>query len=355
MRSWQNVARQSTRALGTNTRDMPFAMLYLAEPDSGILTLAGSSGIDAGHQAAPATLKLANSAPWPLKAVLSSHQTQVVSDLDKLFTGDLPAGAWDRSPFQAAVLPIMATGETGRSGVLIVGLNPFRLFDENYRGFLGLVAGQIAAALANAQAYEEEKRRAEVLSELDRAKTTFFSNVSHEFRTPLTLMLGPIEELLATSKPADKSRAQLELVHRNGTRLLRLVNSLLRFLPNRGGTDAGKVLSRPTSAHFPAEDRRGIPGGVIEEGGPAFHGRLRKAVAAGLRGSRHVGKDPSESSLECLQVHDGRRDNGFSDGIRRPRGGSGVHRRHGNRDCPGRAIPLVRTLSSRRRRPRKKL
>ncbi len=66
---------------------------------------------------------------------------------------------------------------------------------------------------------------------IDRAKTAFFSNVSHEFRTPLTLMLGPVEELLAKSHtdlpPAAKK--QLELVNRNGTRLLRLVNTLLDF------------------------------------------------------------------------------------------------------------------------------
>ena len=228
-RSWQDACQQSASALASNARDVPFSMLYLAEPDSSIIALAGSSGIDAGHQAAPVTLELANSAPWPIRTALSTHEAQVVSGLDELFADRLPAGAWDRPPFQAAVLPILATGETGRSGVLIVGLNPFRLFDENYRGFLGLVAGQIAAALANAQAYEEEKRRAEVLSELDRAKTTFFSNVSHEFRTPLTLMLGPIEELLATAGATDPARPQLELVHRNGMRLLRLVNSLLDF------------------------------------------------------------------------------------------------------------------------------
>jgi signal transduction histidine kinase/DNA-binding response OmpR family regulator len=273
-RSWQDVCQQSANALATNPRDVPFSMLYLAEPNSAILTLAGSSGIEAGHQAASAVLELRDSGPWPLKTVLSTHQAQIVSGLDRLFTDRLPTAAWDRPPFQAAVLPILATGETGRSGVLIVGLNPFRLFDENYRGFLGLVAGQIAAALANAQAYEEEKRRAEVLSELDRAKTTFFSNVSHEFRTPLTLMLGPIEELLATSGPTDPSRPQLELVHRNGMRLLRLVNSLLDFSRIEAGRMRANFEPTDLSA-FSAEIASAFRG-VIEKAGLRFTIDCRK-------------------------------------------------------------------------------
>src|SRR6185436_9307026 len=67
--------------------------------------------------------------------------------------------------------------------------------------------------------------------ELDRAKTAFFSNVSHEFRTPLTLMLGPLEDTISQTNGAISERATLELTaaHRNGLRLLKLVNTLLAF------------------------------------------------------------------------------------------------------------------------------
>jgi PAS domain S-box-containing protein len=80
-------------------------------------------------------------------------------------------------------------------------------------------------------AREEERQRAESLAELDRAKTLFFSNVSHEFRTPLTLLLAPLQDALSDSvNPlAPPQRERLELAHRNAMRLLKLVNTLLDF------------------------------------------------------------------------------------------------------------------------------
>ena len=82
-------------------------------------------------------------------------------------------------------------------------------------------------AIRNATAYQEERQRAEALAAIDRAKTEFFSNISHEFRTPLTLMLGPTEDALREGGVL--SGEALDTVHRNELRLLKLVNNLLDF------------------------------------------------------------------------------------------------------------------------------
>jgi signal transduction histidine kinase len=277
IRSREEAFARSVKALATNRHDLPFAMLYVGEPGNDALSLVGTSGFPQGFDihgfAQFPSLSADPAVPWPIAEALRAHETRIADISDDLFGTNLfgtetPTGAWDRAPKQAAILPISPTGETGRTGVLIVGLNPFRLFDESYRGFLELAAGQIAAALSSAQAYEEERKRAEALAELDRAKTTFFSNVSHEFRTPLTLMLGPIEDLLAASRLDAESHSQLELVHRNGVRLLRLVNSLLDF----SRIEAGRMRANfePTDlAAYTAEIASGFRG-VIEKAGLSF-------------------------------------------------------------------------------------
>src|SRR4029453_16610306 len=106
-----------------------------------------------------------------------------------------------------------------------------RPLDEQYRNFLDLVADQLSTAVANACAYEEERQRVEAFAAIDRAKTAFFSNVSHEFRTPLTLMLGPIENLNAevNGPLTSRQRNDVDILQRNAGRLLKLVNALLDF------------------------------------------------------------------------------------------------------------------------------
>ncbi|MBN3878801.1 ATP-binding protein [Nostoc sp. JL23] len=237
-RTFDEACTLSVSCLESNPYDLPFAMIYLVDPDKQQVFLAGTCRIGQNHVAVPETVALDADGVWPFAEVIGTHQAKLISGLEMSFSS-LPCGVWLRSPHQAIAVPIAASGQTGKAGILIAGLNPFRLFDDNYKGFIDLVAAQIAASIANAQAYEEERKRAEALAEIDRAKTVFFSNVSHEFRTPLTLMLGPLEDTLttcATLLPA-KEREQLEMVQRNGLRLLKLVNSLLDF----SRIEAGRV------------------------------------------------------------------------------------------------------------------
>lgn len=100
---------------------------------------------------------------------------------------------------------LLQQGGTPR-GFLVAALNRYRPLDDAYRDFVTLVAGHIASGIGSARSFRDQQRRAEELAELDRAKTTFFSNISHEFRTPLTLILDPVDQLRvapnSTNRPA---------------------------------------------------------------------------------------------------------------------------------------------------------
>ena len=172
----------------------------------------------------------------------------------------------DTSPDRVETLPLtLPTG--GHPARLTVGVNHRRPFDDGYRSFLNLIADQVATALTNARAYETERQRAEALTEIDRAKTTFFSNVSHEFRTPLTLLVGPLEDELADPAPMPPARRErVETAHRNALRLLRLVNTLLDFSRIEAGridasyepTDLAALTADLASAFRSAVEKAGL-------------------------------------------------------------------------------------------------
>jgi PAS domain S-box-containing protein len=261
----EDACRLAALGLATNLRDLPFSLIYLLEPDRRTLRLAGSAGIAPGHPAAPDVADIDDATVWPFAEALRGGVRLIVDDRATLPTA-LPHNAWDRPPAAAAIIPLTPQGETGRAGVFVAGLNPYRLYDESYEGFLGLVAGQIAAGIANAQAYEEERKRAEALAEIDRAKTAFFSNVSHEFRTPLTLMLAPLEDALNDAALPASQRERLDVAHRNSLRLLRLVNTLLDFSRIEAGraqanyqpTDLAALTADLASGFRSAVDRAGL-------------------------------------------------------------------------------------------------
>jgi PAS domain S-box-containing protein len=222
--------------LSEEARDLPFSLTYIVAEDGRTANRVSRTGFEDGHPAAPGSVNVTGTTPWPIASVLSSGEPVVV-DLDP--RQSWPLGGGKAPPSRALVVPIAGQGERQTVGVFVAGLNPHRRLDDRIRNFVRLFVGQLGAGLSNAGAYEEARKRADALAEIDRAKTTFFSNVSHEFRTPLTLMLGPIDDMRAVPPRDPDERERIDLLHRNALRLLKLVNTLLDFSRIEAGrTDA---------------------------------------------------------------------------------------------------------------------
>jgi signal transduction histidine kinase len=217
----------------SNPIDVPFALIYLLDRGGSRAERVSVVGIAPDHPASVAAVEVVEGGAddaWSLGEVVRSQTIVTLPDAGRRF-GALPGGPYPEPTHTAVLLPLSRPGLDHPYGVLVAGVSPRRALDGRYRDFFELAADHIATAINNAVALQEASRRAEALAELDRAKTIFFSNVSHEFRTPLTLMLGPSADLLAGAHGAlsQPQRAQLEIVHRNARRLLKLVNALLDF------------------------------------------------------------------------------------------------------------------------------
>ncbi|WP_338874771.1 ATP-binding protein [Spirosoma sp. SC4-14] len=235
--------------LAKNPDDIPFALLYVLDPIGNQARLEQAIRLNASQEAiSPLHVNLenqsTNSVLWPLADVIKTSKSTVVYIPNHT---DLPKGLADQPVREVMVMPLISPGQNHPLGVLIAGVNPGRQLDSDYRTFFELVANQVANAIQNARAAEEERNRLEMLAEIDRAKTVFFSNVSHEFRTPLTLMLGPLEEALKQPDSALSTslHGNIETAYRNAVRLQKLVNTLLDF----SRIEAGRM-----QAHFEALD-----------------------------------------------------------------------------------------------------
>ncbi|MFD5629174.1 SpoIIE family protein phosphatase [Streptomyces sp. NPDC127072] len=263
VRTEQEMLDFSRRQLSRNPQDLPFTLTYLFQ-DDGSAGLAAVTGIQHDHPAAPKLLPPDSETVWPTAAPARGESALV--RLDGAAFADLPTGEWAEAPVQALVAPLRQQGGEPY-GFMVVGLNRYRDLDDSYRGFVELVAGHVANGVASARSYQAQQQRAEELAELDRAKTAFFSNISHEFRTPLTLIMGPVEELRDRFADADADvREELDVVHRNGLRLGKLVNTLLDFSRLEAGrmqaryepVDLGVVTGELASVFRSAVDRAGL-------------------------------------------------------------------------------------------------
>ncbi|WGS55254.1 HAMP domain-containing histidine kinase (plasmid) [Paraburkholderia sp. D15] len=272
MKTARQVCVNAAAVLGENLCDAPFALFYLIDEDGTQARRVASTGVSAQllEVTGPAAIALAadhTEDQWCRRDVILNRHIRRVDEFCPS-GGMCPQSPWGDGIRSAIVLPLAYADQTRAFGALICGLSPNRFMDAGYRSFFELVTSQIVTAIRDARALEEERKRAESLAAIDHAKTAFFSNVSHEFRTPLTLMLGPLEAVLAEPATPDAIHVQLDLAHRNALRLLRLVNTLLDFSQIEAGR--ARAAYEPTDLAELTRDLASAFQSAIETGGLTY-------------------------------------------------------------------------------------
>lgn len=229
--SIEQACHSVRQVLQENRHDLPFALIYLHdEGGAGSISSVVACGLRS-DVSIPAAF-------WPIEPVLVGAPWVRFEDVDGRLAQFIEGAVWPEPCTSALIFNLPGLDTEHPNGIFIAGISPRLALDAEYQSFLERTAAIINAALTRARAAERERERAEELAKLDRAKTTFFSNASHEFRTPLTLMLAPLQDALSRSGTGiAMAREDLALMHRNGLRLLKLVNTLLDF----SRIEAGRV------------------------------------------------------------------------------------------------------------------
>jgi PAS domain S-box-containing protein len=235
----EEVFTRTINNIKENQQDFPFAILY--RNNGNFATLEQCTDFGDTFESVPKRIDFQSpdEISQQCKKAIAEQEHQLVESLIAKL-GIMPKGVWTIAPDKAIILPIAQRAKKDAFGFFVVGLNPYRILDHKYLGFLSLISDQISTSLSNVHSIEEERQRLEALSEIDRAKTIFFSNISHEFRTPLTLLLGPIEDIIQDDTITALNKEKAEIALRNAQRVQKLVNLLLDF----SRIEAGKMEGR---------------------------------------------------------------------------------------------------------------
>ncbi len=227
----EEVCHRVKSALATNSKDLPFVLLYLLDASGQRLVLRCSVGFSGDHPAAPASMPVSDDAPWPAAQVLKSNSPRLV---DLAHYSNLPRGSWPQSPDKAVVLPLAGAADGERNGVIIVGLNPFRQFNEPYQSFLSFVVSQITASVNHARAYDAERKslEREQAARRDaenamRVKDRFLAMLSHELRTPLNPVLLIASDAVTDPDLPPNIREEFEVILKNVEVEAQLIDELL--------------------------------------------------------------------------------------------------------------------------------
>ncbi|MBD2195629.1 MULTISPECIES: response regulator [Calothrix] len=199
-----------------------------------------------------------------LQEILRTQEPVVIADMSncpvEIRGFDLPLKKPARS---LMVVPLLADGKCIGSITLREG-NKSRRWLASEIELAKAVAAQAAIAVQQSRLYQKTRDQAERLLQLDKQKTEFFQNISHEFRTPITLIQGPLES--AVSNGDGLSYAQSAIALRNSRRLLRLVNQLLdlqrldagRMQPSFRPYDLDEFVSQIVESFRPYCEKKGL-------------------------------------------------------------------------------------------------
>lgn len=161
-------------------------------------------------------------------SVAISGQAEIIPDttLDPRYIVD------DESRLSEIAVPILLQGKV--FGVIDSEHATKNFFTADHLNILTTIAAFCGNKITKAIADEEnlkstiDKLESDKIRDLDKLKSKFFSNISHEFRTPLTMILGPLDDLVRTTKNPEELK-QFKMMHANGRKLLRLINDLMEL------------------------------------------------------------------------------------------------------------------------------
>lgn len=235
--SLHSTCRAAVEVIGRNRKSVPFAAVFISESVAHGPQRVAGYGFD---ESAAASCELVELAPTsgPVLEVMEHVGTELVAGLRDQYPGVFePGPLGPLTPDQAFVLPVVMLGTRRPIGVLVIGVNPYWRPDDAYTAFAAMMARQLGVIMTDAVSYQNERKRQKALEELDRARTEFFQNVSHELRAPLTMLLTPLQDILnepGIVLPA-AARDTVETSIRAGDRLQRVADELLNLSRSESG------------------------------------------------------------------------------------------------------------------------
>jgi signal transduction histidine kinase len=224
----QEACRIASDVMNGYLRDLPFTLTYLVDREGKTARLIAHSGLaSCTDDIAPPIVSLdeGGAGAWNVSRAVLRQESSETHGVKERVSPCLRDPSF--APQVVLTVPL-ADPSGGVSAVLVMGINPMRPTSEGQR-LSRAVASRLTTAIANAKVKQQTHERAEALAALDRAKTLFLSDVSHEFRTPLTLLLSPLDEVLSRGALKATDRDLLQTARRAASRLLKLVQSMLDF------------------------------------------------------------------------------------------------------------------------------